>query len=268
MDAMFSAAQAYERFMGRWSRTLAPLLVRFAGIEHTNRVLDLGCGTGALTTAIHAAVPSARVVAIDRSAPYVAFARSRQASGCVHFQVGDAQHLPLAHGSVDATLSLLTVNFMPDPYRAVTEMMRVTRRGGTVATAVWDYAQGMEMLRIFWDEAIAVSPGMDASDERHMPFCRSGQLSSLWSDSGLQHVVEQPLSIVTAFTSCDDYWSAFEQKQGPAGACVAAIPPSQREELRLRLQARLAGDGPDRPIVLNARAWAVRGIVPPADSSS
>jgi ubiquinone/menaquinone biosynthesis C-methylase UbiE len=261
-DRTFSAGDAYERFMGRWSRELAPLLVKFAGVRDGDAVLDVGSGTGALTAAVAAAAPSSRVIGIDPSAPYVAFAQRRHPGDRVRFEVGDAQQLRFLNGSFDRTLSLLVLNFIPDPAKALDEMTRVTRPGRTVAAAVWDYGQGMEMLRIFWDEAIALSPAMGARDERHMPLSRKEELAELWREHGLQDVLEETLTIQTRFVSFDDYWSPFLEKQGPAGEYVASLSATERDQLRLRLRRRLLGDGPDRPIVLTARAWSVRGIVP------
>ena len=260
-NRMFSAGGAYERFMGRWSRDLAPLLVTFAGVRNGDDVLDVGSGTGALTAAVVVVAPSSRVIGIDPAAPYVDLARTRHAGDLVRFEVGDAQQLRFGDGSFDRTLSLLVLNFIPDRAKALDEMIRVTRPGGTVAAAVWDYGQGMEMLRVFWDEAIALSPAMDARDERHMPLSRKGDLAGLWREHGLQDVVEETLTIQTRFVSFDDYWSPFLEKQGPAGEYVASLPASERDQLRLRLRRRLLGDGPDRTIVLAARAWAVRGSV-------
>ena len=167
-----------------------------------------------------------------------------------------------ADGAFDRTMSLLVINFIPNATKAVDEMKRVTRRGGTIAAAVWDYGEGMEMLRVFWDEAVALAPASDARDERHMPFCRRGELAALWHARGLQDVVEEGLTIQTRFTSFDDYWAPFLEGQGPAGAYVAALPERNRDALEKRLRHRLLGEGPDRPFVLNARAWAVRGVVP------
>lgn len=259
---MFSAGDAYERFMGRWSRDLAPLLVRFAGVRNGDAVLDVGSGTGSLAAAAADAAPASRIVGIDPSAPFVAFAQARQAGELVRFEVGDARQLRFAPGSFDRALSLLTFNFVPDPARALDEMIRVTRPGGTVAAAVWDYGRGMEMLRVFWDEAVALDPAVDARDERHMPLCRSGELTALWHGHGLHDVAEEALTIPTCFASFEDYWSPFLEKQGPAGAYVASLQPAERKRLRLRLRSRLAGEPHDRPIPLRARAWAVRGIVP------
>jgi len=261
-NAIFSEARAYERFMGRWSRDLAPQFVRFAAVRDGDTLLDVGSGTGALSAALAAAAPSGRVVGIDPAAAYVALAQASQGGARVRFQVGDAQRMDFADATFDRTLSLLVVNFIPDANRAVEEMKRVTRRGGTVAAAVWDYGEGMEMLRVFWDEAIAMTPASDSRDERHMPFCRQGELAALWRQHGLLDVVEEGLTIETRFGSFADYWAPFLEKQGPAGAYVAALSERERKQLEGRLRTRLLGEGPDRAFVLHARAWVVRGTVP------
>jgi SAM-dependent methyltransferase len=256
---MFSAGDPYERFMGRWSRQLAPLVVRFAGVLDSDAVLDVGCGTGALTAAIAAALPSSTIVGVDPAAAYVAAARAQQAGNRVRFEVADARQLPFVDASFDRTVSALMLNFVPDRELAVHEMQRVTRPGGTVAAAVWDYGDGMEMLRAFWDEAVALDPASDGRDERHMPLCRAGELTALWRAGGLADVVEQPLIIEMPFASFADYWLPFLEAQGPAGAYVASLSTGAREELRVRLRNRLIGEGADRPITLGGRAWAVRG---------
>jgi SAM-dependent methyltransferase len=261
-DGMFSAGEAYERFMGRWSRDLAPLLVEFAGVRNGDEVLDVGSGTGALTRAIAAVAPTSRIVGIDPAAPYVAFAQSRHPGDLIRFEVGDAQQIRFPSGSFDETLSLLVLNFIPDPATALSEMIRVTRPGGSVTAAVWDYGQEMEMLRVFWDEAVALDPSAAARDERRMPLCRKGELGALWRRHRLRDVSEKALTIRMQFSAFDDYWSPFLDRQGPAGGYVAALAPHEREQLQRRLRRRLLGEGADRPIVLRARAWAVRGIVP------
>ena len=261
-DPFFSEADAYERFMGRWSRSVAPLLVRFGDVRDSHVVLDVGSGTGALAAAVAAAAPSATVVGIDPAAAYVAFAQSKRPSDRLTFEVGDARKMRFEAAAFDRTLSLLVINFIPDPQNALLEMKRVTRHGGMVAAAVWDYGEGMEMLRTFWDAAIALRPDDGAKDERHMPLCGRGELAALWRREGLESVVEEGLTIETRFSSFDDYWIPFTLKQGPAGAYAAGLAPAEREALRLRLRKRLVGDGPDHPFVLNARAWAVRGVIP------
>ena len=259
---MFAESDAYERFMGRWSRTLAPLMVRFASVGASDSVLDIGSGTGALSFAIAEAVPTARVTGVDPSPGYVQFAQSRATGDRLTFQVGDAQALQLPPASFDKTLSLLVMNFIPDHARALREMMRVTKPGGAIAAAVWDYGDGMQMLRMFWDEAVTLDPAVAKRDERHMPLCRRGELAALWKSSGLQQVDEQPLTIQMPFASFDDFWRPFLGGQGPAGAYAVSLPEPKRAALETALRRRLLGPRPDGPFTLPARAWAVKGTVP------
>src|SRR5688572_5560734 len=147
------------------------------------------------------------------------------------------------------------------PCSAAAEMTRVTRRRGTVAAAVWDYGEGMEMLRVCWDTVVALRPNDAEKDERHMRLCRHGELATLWRSRDLQDVTEDALTVTTAFASFDDYWTPFLQKQGPAGHYLAALPASDREALQRALRHRLIGDRPDHAFPLTARAWAARGVV-------
>src|SRR5262245_46573649 len=198
--AMFSEAEAYERFMGRWSRRLAPPFLKFAGLKDGDRVLDVGSGTGALALAVLQEAPASRVVGIDLSPAYVAHARARAGGERVTFEEGDAQRLRFPDGSFDTSLALLVVNFIPDRAAAVREMARVTRPGGVVAAAVWDYGGGMEMLRAFWDEAGALAPASGRRDVRHMPVCRRGELAALWKEQGLLDVREEGLVVPLTFS--------------------------------------------------------------------
>jgi SAM-dependent methyltransferase len=259
---MFAQAHEYEPFMGRWSQRLAPLFVDFAGVLDGESVLDVGAGTGALARAVVEARPSAHVVGIDPSPGFVATARARQAKGHVRFQTGRAESLDFSPETFHRSLSLLALNFVADAARAVAEQMRVTRAGGVVAAAVWDYGDGMQMLRVFWDEAVRLDPSAAECDERHMPLCRHSQLSTLWLAQGLLAVGERPLTIAQPFASFDDYWTPFLGGQGPAGAYVASLTPTARDALRDALRTRLLGDGHDGPFTLTARAWAVKGYVP------
>jgi len=256
---MFSTGDAYERFMGRWSRRLALPFVQFADLRNGDSVLDVGSGTGAVAAAVAAVSPSSRIVGIDPAEGFVEFARARHGGDLIRFDVADAQQLPFADRSFTRTLSLLNLNFIPDPGRALREMIRVTESCGTVAAAVWDYGHGMEMLRVFWDEAVALNRNADARDERHMRLSADGELAALFREQPFQDVTSEALTVATPFSSFDDYWSPFLEKQGPAGAHAASLPPKDAEQLRLRLQRRLLGDRVDGPFVLHARAWAVRG---------
>jgi ubiquinone/menaquinone biosynthesis C-methylase UbiE len=257
----FSEAEAYERFMGRWSRLLAHKFVKFAAVRDGEALMDIGSGTGALTDALAAAAPSSRIAGIDPAAAYVAFAQARHPEVHIRFEVGDAQQLRFAAAGFDRTLSLLVINFIPDRAKAMREMIRVTKPGGTVAAVVWDYGSGMGMLRLFWDEARRLDPSADARDERHMPLSRKGELAAFWREHGLKNVIESALEIEMKFQSFEDYWNPFLEKQGPAGAYVANLTAAERERLRLRLRQRLLGGGRNRPFTLKARAWAVRGSV-------
>ena len=260
--AIFAESDAYERFMGRWSRQLAPLLIRHAEVANGDSVLDIGSGTGALSVALIDAFPSVRVTGVDPSGAYVRAAQARASSERARFLVGDAQSLDLPNQTFARTLSLLVMNFIPDSTKALREMVRVTRTGGVVAAAVWDYGDGMEMLRVFWDEAVALDPAIAARDERNMPLCRSGELAALWRANGLQQVDERPIVIPLAFTSFDDYWQPFLGGQGPAGAYTASLSREARAALEARLRKRLLGERKDGPFTLQARAWAVTGVVP------
>jgi SAM-dependent methyltransferase len=261
--AVFDESAAYERFMGRWSRQLAPELVKFVGIGEENAVLDIGSGTGALAFAIARAAPSARITGIDPSAEYVTFAQAKSPGDRVRFAVGDAQQLDLPDASFDRVLSLLVMNFIPDRTKALGEMKRVTRPGGVIGAAVWDYGEGMQMLRVFWDEVVARDPAAAPRDERNMPLSKQGELAALWRAQGLQQVEERPLTITTRFASFDDYWSPFLTGQGPAGAYMRQLSDADRTAVRERLRTRLLAGGPDRAMSLRARAWAVKGVVPP-----
>jgi SAM-dependent methyltransferase len=258
---IFGEGDAYELFMGRWSRRLAPLLVAFASVADGDIVLDVGCGTGELTLAIAAAGPAVAVTGVDPSSAYVRAAQRRVPADRARVLTGDAQALQCPDATFDRTLSMLALNFVPNRQAALREMIRVTRPAGVVAVAVWDYGGRMEMLRAFWDEAVALDPAIDLRDERHMALCREGELGELWRAAGLGSIDERPLDIELAFSSFDDYWRPFLGGQGPAGAYALSLSAAKRDALVARLRHRLLGDRSDGPFVLHGRAWAVRGVV-------
>jgi SAM-dependent methyltransferase len=257
---MFSEPHAYWRFMGRWSRLVAPLLVEFSGIADGGKYLDVGSGIGALSFALAERMPLGSVTGIDRSAEYVAHAGSNNPfPGRVRFQTGDVQRLAFAEASFDAALSLLVFNFIPDAAVALHELRRVTRKGGQVAAAVWDYSDGMGMLRTFWDAAARIDGTVAQSDEKHMRLCRQGELGELWRAAGLRDVEERALDIATSFSCFEDYWEPFLLGQGPAGTLVKNLAPASVVALKDELRKRLTPADSAQPFTLPARAWAVRG---------
>jgi SAM-dependent methyltransferase len=260
---MFGDAEAYEQFMGRWSRLVAPLLMDFTGIPESGRVLDVGSGTGSLAFAIAARKTRAQVLGIDPSRQYVAYATGRNRfADRAHFEIGDAQQLRFAGASFDAALSLLVFNFIPDPKKALAELRRVTKPGAKISAAVWDYGGGMRMLRTFWDAAAHLDPEAEKLDEKHMPLCRAGELSALWRQGGMEKIRERPLDIRMRFESFADYWNPFLLGQGPAGSYVRRLERDKLRALRQEVLRLLSLSVEHTPFVLPARVWSVRGIVP------
>lgn len=242
---------------------MAPKLVEFSGLAAGSRVLDVGSGTGSLAFAVAGRDERAQVDGIDPSKEYVAFAAQRNRfAGRVRFQVGDAQNLGMPDGRFDAALSLLVFNFIPDERKALHEVRRVTRPGGRIAAAVWDYGEGMRMLRIFWEAAVAVDPEAGRLSEKAMKLCRQGELSALWKQAGLVNVREEPLEIATRFESFADYWDGFLLGQGTAGAYTVRLKHETQVALRNELKKRLQLRSEAEPFSLPARVWAVRGDVP------
>jgi SAM-dependent methyltransferase len=260
---MFGDAQAYDRFMGRWSRLVAPLLVDFADVPDSGRVLDIGSGTGSLAFAIAGKSARSQVTGIDPANEYIEYAsRTNPFPERVSFQSGDAQQLDFPDAAFHASLSLLVFNFIPDPGKALQEVRRVTRPGGRITAATWDYGDGMRMLRVFWDAVVSLDPDAEKLDEKNMPLCRAGELAKLWTQSGLRNVDEQPLEVTMRFKSFADYWDPFLLGQGPAGNYVRKIDTDRREALRADVRRRLSLANDDAPFELPARVWAVRGTVP------
>jgi len=251
----------YDYLMGRWSQVMAPLLVEFAGVRDGDNVLDVGCGTGSLSSALLESGSRVRVAGIDGSADYAEIARSNVNDDRATFEQGDAQVLPYGDDQFDACVSLLVMNFIPDATQALGEMCRVTRTGGTVAAAVWDYGDGMEMLRQLWDTASEIDEAAVAKHEGKMPLCRPGELAALWSDNGLVDIADTGLTIPMNFTSFDDYWAPFLTGVGPSGSYVNGLEAPIQTALKERLSAKLAAGSEDAAFSMKARAWAVRGIV-------
>jgi SAM-dependent methyltransferase len=260
-NLMFTLGDAYEMYMGRWSRLLAPSYVSFAAVKDGERVLDVGTGTGALAAAVEAKTRTSEIVGVDPSAGFIAYAKKAARSPRLRFEVGDGQALPYADAAFDQTMSMLVLNFIPDHEKALREMRRVTRPGGVISTCVWDYGDGMESLRIFWDEAVALEPAAAPKHERNMKLTRQGELGQLWRKAALIEVREEPLVIEQAFSSFDDYWGPFLKGTGPGGAYVVSLDDERRRRLEARLRTRLLGGKADGAFTLKARVWCVRGQV-------
>jgi SAM-dependent methyltransferase len=259
---MFTMSAGYEAYMGRWSRLLVPAYMAFVGVKDGQRVLDVGTGTGAVASTLEAKLGSSEIVGVDPSAGFIGYAKKNARSSRASFEVGDAQALRFGDASFDQALALLVMNFIPDHDKAIGEMRRVTRPGGIVSACVWDYGAGMESLRFFWDEVVALDPAAAAKDERNMKLSREGQLGEAWRKAGLTDVREKALGIEQAFKSFDDYWGPFLKGTGPGGAYVASLDEERRRQLETRLRKRLLGNRTDGAFTLKARVWCVRGEVP------
>ncbi len=251
------AAEAYDRFVGRYGEGLARGLVAAAGLQAGGRALDVGSGPGALTRVLADRLGPENVSAVDPSEPFVTALRERLPG--VDARVGSAEALPFADDEFDAALSQLAVNFMADPEAGVAEMRRVVRPGGAVAACVWDYPGEMTLLRTFWEAAAALEPDLvTRRDERTvMPFDEEGELADLWRRAGLADVEEGELLAVASYEGFDDLWAPLELPVGPSGSYAVSLDPGRREALRAELRRRLGA--PEGPFELSARAWYAVG---------
>ncbi len=260
----WSSGSAYEGYVGRWSRRIAADFIDWLALERGREWADVGCGTGAMTGRILEKMAPASVRAVDQSEAYLAEARASLPDARVQFQVGDACALPWEAASVDAAVSGLVLNFVADADAMANEMRRVTRPGGRVGMYVWDYADGMQMMRHFWDVASELVPAGAGLDEaERFPLCRPAPLQALFERAGLESIAVRALELAAVFRDFDDYWQPFLSRQGPAPAYLASLPDDTRSAIRNALEARLVPQA-DGTIRMMARAWAVRGTVPAA----
>lgn len=253
--AMFASSEAYARYVGRYGPTLSQAHIAAAGVEPDDVVLDVGCGPGPLTAALAALVGAPRVTAVDPSPAFVEACRARVPGADV--RVGSAEELPDFGRSFDAVLSQLVVNFMTDARAGVDAMRRAAGSGGTVASCVWDYADGMTMLRAFWDAVLELDP--DAPDENRMPYCTPPELRSLWEQVGLARIETRELVAEASYEDFEDLWAPFVAGVGPAGAYCASLDPERQRTVHDAYFRRLGE--PTGPFTLTARAWFVRGTV-------
>jgi SAM-dependent methyltransferase len=244
-------ADAYDRFMGRYSTLLAPQFADFAAAHPGQRVLDVGCGPGALTSVLVERLGTDEVTAVDPSEQFVVAARERHPG--VEVQRAPAEELPFADDEFDVALAQLVVHFMGDPVRGLAEMRRVTREGGVVAACVWDHAGGQTPLAPFWEAVRELDLG--EMGETQMAGAGEGQLTELFQEAGLRDVEETVLPIDVEHVTFDEWWEPFTLGVGPAGSYVRSREPERQAELRELCRARVG-----EPFTLRARAWSARGL--------
>ncbi len=256
---VWASGDAYEPYVGRWSRRVASVFLPWLSAESGQHWLDVGCGTGALTETVLALAAPASVKGVDPSEGYLQHARHRVNDQRATFEVGNASSLPVRDGGFDAIVSGLVLNFVPDAAKTVREMARVAADGGVVGAYVWDYAGDMQLMRYFWDAAVALDPAAQDLDEGvRFPLCRPEPLRTLFLGAGLADVDVRAIDVPTPFRDFDDYWMPFLGGQGPAPGYAMSLTEERRVGLRDRIRTALpfADDG---SISLTARAWAVCG---------
>lgn len=259
MLEVWGKGDAYEFYVGRWSRVVAAEYLAWLGVPRDRSWLDLGCGTGALSQSVLAQCEPGRLIGVDRSEGFLREADRTTRDERANFAVADGAAVPVASMAIDVAVSGLMLNFTPKPAQVIAEMRRVVKPGGRVSAYVWDYAGRLEFMRVFWDAAAALKPeAADLDEGRRFPLCQADALGGLFRDCGLTGVEVRAVDISTTFRDFDDYWSPFLGGQGPAPTYAASLAERDRAELRERIR-RVLVPGGDGPIQLTARAWAVRG---------
>lgn len=261
MKYQWSSGDAYERYMGRWSRPVAAEFVAWLALPTGSRCFDVGCGTGALSATLLAA-GAGELFGIDRSHSFLSTANARVGGPKARFAVGNAQELPAREGRFDAAASALVLNFVPSPERMLSEMTRVVRPAGVVAVYVWDYAEGMQLIRHFWDAAVSLDPAAASLIESlKFSICSHAALGEAFQSAGLDAVEVRAIDVPAVFRNFDDYWEPFLSGQGPAPGYAVSLPEDRRVALREKLRQTLPV-APDGTIPLTIRAWAARGARP------
>lgn len=256
----FSNAAAYEGYVGRWSRLVAKQFINWLDVPPASVWLDVGAGTGILTQTILDQTSPQKVVGIDLSEQYLAYARQAVTDKRVEFKVGNASQLELDTPEFDAAVSGLVLNFVPSAEAAVDGMKQAVRQDGTVAAYVWDYGDRMEMMRHFWIAAVAVDPAAKAFDSgTRFTICDPNNLRALFETQGLKRVAVIPIDVQTRFRDFDDFWLPFLAAQGSVSKYLGALDENGRNAIQNQLRQQLPTN-PDGTIDLTARAWAVKGI--------
>lgn len=258
---LWGAADAYERYMGRWSRKVASIFTKWIDPIPEARWVDIGCGTGVLTSTILATCEPSEVLGIDSSDVFLQSARADIPDRRASFKQGNAQAITEPEGSFDIAVSGLVLNFLPDKDVAIREMARIVRPGGTVALYVWDYSGHMQVMRVFFDVATALDPkAAEYDDGVKAPICRPKPLMEILTRFGLHDVEVRAIDIPAAFDSFDDYWAPFLGGTGSAPKYCASLDDAARGRLKQEVRRHLP-TGPDGEILLAIRAWAAKGRV-------
>jgi ubiquinone/menaquinone biosynthesis C-methylase UbiE len=259
MNDAWQSAVAYENFMGRWSILIAQNFLNWLAIPPAHIWLDVGCGTGSLTKLILETHQPKEVISIDSSSHFISYAQRSITNPLVHFKVGLAQSLELDSNCIDAVVSGLVLNLVPQPKVAILEMLRVTKPGGKIGIFLWDYVEGMQMLRYFWDAAVELDNKADEFDPGiRFPLCQEGQLESLFQEVGFNQVEATPIEVKTVFQNFDDYWQPFLGNVGSPASYMMSLNQKDKQKLEDKLRKSLPIDN-NNSISLTARAWAVKG---------
>jgi ubiquinone/menaquinone biosynthesis C-methylase UbiE len=259
MNDSWNSAMAYEKFMGRWSTLVARKFLNWLNIPFAQRWLDVGCGTGSLTKLILDFYQPEEIISIDPSSDFISYADSSIVNPVVHFKIGLAQSLELSSNSIDAVVSGLALNFVPDPRAAVLEMARVLKVGGKIGIFLWDYTIGMQMLRFFWDAAAKIDKKAKNMDEGiRFAICQEATLKSLLLDAGLKQVETKLFKVKTVFKNFNEYWQPFLGGVGPAPGYVMSLNKQERKKLEDNLKKNLPTDNKG-VINISASAIAVKG---------
>lgn len=257
---VWASGDRYEPYVGRWSRLVARDFVDWIAAPKGLRWLDVGCGTGALAQTVLDRAAPAEVLGVDPSDGFLANARRYVTDPRARFEIGDAQALPAGDGAFDAAVSGLVLNFVSDQAKAAREMRRAVKPGGIVAAYLWDYAGEMQMMRRFWDAAVALDPDARAKDEGvRFPLCRPEPLKALFAGAGLRDATVKAIDVATVFKDFDDFWTPFLSGQAPAPGYCMSLSEERRAALRERLRATLPVRA-DGLIALIARAFAIRAV--------
>jgi SAM-dependent methyltransferase len=257
-----SSGDGYELQMGRHSRLLAPKFIEFAAPRAEGSVLDVGCGTGNLAVELARNPGFASIEAFDFSPAYIAHAKARGADPRINFQTADACAIPFPDATFDTSLSMLVLAFIPEPHRAVREMVRVTKIGGTVAACMWDLRGGLVYGRMFWDTAGALDRNAVELRAKSFsrPITRQGGIAGAFEAEGLHHVQEAALTIAMNFADFADFWAPFDGRDSGFAAYVSSLDAAQKDRFKAALRLAYLDGSPDGPRTYFASAWAARGV--------